>query len=173
MQTTAQKLAKLKTLRDQAGPNVYERVKLACEVRDDEEWVATIGGPDQADEHLADEFLGDLCGAVSFGDLYRIFQAVPDAGEWKTHKWNLRRLYALMKERTPKPEREITERRRATVKDLEEAQEAVKQAEYAAQAARKEADVLREENERLKEKIARLEGRIEEMERQASLRRAS
>lgn len=165
--TTAQKLARLAALRDQAGRTTYDRIRLACEIREDDEWIVQNfrGDPDAAETHLEDEFLADLCGTVSFNDAHRIYSAVPDIADWKACKFNLKSLYALMKERTPQPENEKRERRSVTVNELEEEVDRRKDAEYAAKQARAEADLLRSENVELKLKVSRLEGRIEQLER--------
>lgn len=171
---TAQKLAQLATLRDAAGKSIYERIKLACEIRDDNEWVAQNfkGDLTKAEEHLQEEYLADLCDLITFGEAYRVYQAVPDIGDWQAHKFSLLRLHALMKERTPKVEGEKRTRRGVTLVEYEDLEDKKKDAEFALNKANEEISnlraanaELRAENAELRSKVAHLEGRLAEVER--------
>jgi hypothetical protein len=172
--TTEQKLAKLKTLRDSAGKTTFERIKLACAVYEDRDWVGHFADDAAAEAHLQEEYLADLCGTVSFLDCYRILQAVPQEEDWKRCKFNLRRLYALMEERQPTPKEPRSERRRPMKADDAEAlQEDLKNAEVTIKRREDESRKLYDENEQLRQKVARLEGRIEELERMLQMKRSA
>lgn len=180
-ESTAQRLAKLAGMRDKAGKLTYERVRLAVAVFKDRDWIAVSwqGDPNAAAEHLQDEFLGDLCGAVSFLDLVRVYDLVPAREDWERMKWNLKRLLAEADLRQPKPERQGEPRTRkvVSIKDHEEEIKLRKDAEYQVKRSNElllnkdeQIVALKEEVSRLKQEAAKLTGRIEELERQLRLR---
>lgn len=129
--STAELLAKLATMRDQAGEKMFERIQIACQIYADKIWIVTHfeGDAYAAAEHLERQYLGDLCMAVRFQRLQAIYQKVPDIADWREQKFDLKAINALAEERTPKPDRIKSERKTATVAELEAAKADKEQAE--------------------------------------------
>lgn len=180
---------RLKELAGKAGELAFERVGLAAKLLADVHWLAEefpvgtkeedgkrvrTGGEEAARDYLEQDFFGDLCGALTLGQLLKIYQRFPTLAEWKRHNFHLARLWAaaLEVEAAEKPEPPKSERRKATVAMLEEAEESIQHwravAERQEREAVKASSSLAEIRRKLEEKereIARLQGRIEELER--------
>lgn len=179
--TTASLLAKLADLRNKGGRLAYERVGIAHMIYNDRDWVASLfdGDPVAAAEHIEEEFLGDLCGSLTFSDLLRIREQVPTVEEWEQYRFNLKRLLSLAIDRSRSITGTVTEpgepttRRRATLKDMEEAEGTIKALESS---RKRDLELIVSKDERivsLTEKVSQLEkdnhflrGRIEELQRQ-------
>lgn len=95
MTTAAEILARLDQLRDASGQHIHERVRCAQLLMRDLEWLKQFEGLDGALRYLEDDYFGDLCGAVTITQLFRILEHVPDPDEWKKAKYNLKLLLAV------------------------------------------------------------------------------
>lgn len=149
---------RLINLRNDSGNLLYERLKLARTLLADREWVeaAEHGGGNEsvAIDRLEAEAFADVCGAMSLPQMLEILRAVPQATVWKANKFNLRRMYAEMRERetptpTPTPTQTAPVQDRRDVKIAELKQEL--------QAAREEVKTLRQENSRLHQRLDRIQ----------------
>ena len=162
-------LLTLDQMRGKSGEAVYERVRIACRVFNDDEFRASLNLDDFTaaeflDRRFADlDVMGDTRGI--FNTLRHMLKAFPDVADWKDgdlqglrQKWD-----DLRQEREkedddsePKPKR-----RRATAKALEDAEQRAAEAEA-------EASSLRERVRELERENAILEGRLSELERLAT-----
>lgn len=102
-----QVFAELVDLRNKAGKSVYHRLTLAQRLLTDKDWVRAPehGGGDEsrALDRLEEECFGDLCGALSLPQLLEVLHHVPDEGDWKRNKYNLKRMHEEMKMVTKGP----------------------------------------------------------------------
>ena len=169
--TSAQLLAKLGTLRDKAGPLLYERGQLLLRLERDQTWLTEhFQSYDQAIRALEEDYLGDVCGAVTLREFLIIAEAIPDADEWKACKYNLRALRIVANNRRENARREAEERRKRerqqrnevasdnVIKDRIEASEAVMEKIH------QTAATISEENERLRRENADLRRKNQDLE---------
>jgi DNA repair exonuclease SbcCD ATPase subunit len=170
MKTPQQLLAKLRDLSKSAGENYYERISIADTLLQDKHWLeAEHAGSDfKAAKALEDHYFHDLSGAMGLFDLLHIFRKHPEQKDWEKHGYNLKKMYATLKKTADKAEPP----RRATVAELDAAQEQVKDLQYQLQHQRKlvkehktQGETLSQQVDRLKEENFRLKGRVEELER--------
>lgn len=110
--TINETFAELIELRNQTGKVLFHRINLAKVLLQDHEWVESPsgGGGDEsiAIDRLEEECFGD-CG-YSLPQILEILEEVPQERTWKANKYNLRRMYAEMKERKTIPIRESREK---------------------------------------------------------------
>ena len=140
---SAELLKKLGAMRDRAGNSMFERLGIALELDADLDWIANEfqGDKTKARAFLADEYFADLSGAVPMSELLAMRQQFGEIAVWRTHKFNLQAMRALLRDRDEKPR---TVRRSATIKQLEE---------------------LEEENMRLKAEVTRLQTENQRLQR--------
>jgi hypothetical protein len=187
--TGAQKFAELKNMLNEQGQKILHRLRLAAELLSDAEWLmSTKNDEGAARDLLEDECFGDLCGALTLGQLLRIYQHFPNEADWKESRWNLKslivRVEAIESKGKDKPTRAPIER--VTIKERDElvqerehfkavADNNLRKFETASRevnlAKSKERDYLTEIRELkamlhdLKVENAHLKGRLEELER--------
>lgn len=178
-ETTHQKLARLAQMRDANGPKMVKRIRLAVEIYRDKSWIDLEfnGDAARAAEVLEQDYLGELCGTVSFSKLILLCREFPDLEDWKRCKWNLQRIEAEYEKRKEERdeqtgEKEKRSKRSVTLKQFEEEEKKRKDAEYVAERLKNDVDnkdrliaQLREDNERLRMEVSTLRGRLEELEK--------
>ena len=109
---TKKAFLRLKELRDQAGPKIYERVSEAAKVMADHDWIIEVhcGDDDVAREAVQHEYFPDLGQLISLQTLLNIIKEFPTENEWKDNRYDLGLLKAMYEERhkveKPKPTRE-------------------------------------------------------------------
>ena len=130
---TSEMLAKLKAMASRAGEAIYERATLAAAVLADKQWLNAefSGDYDKAVAFMEDDLFPELSKAFGLVRLLTLAEAFPSAEDWRTHKYNLNRLWAEWESRheSEKDEKK-TERRHATIADLEQRDEKVKDLEF-------------------------------------------
>lgn len=88
---------KLLSLRNAAGSNLYERLKLADRLLADREWVSApdCGGGDigTAVDRLEADCFGDVVGILNLPQLGEILHHFPEEKDWKRLKYNVIKLY--------------------------------------------------------------------------------
>lgn len=169
--TVKSMLAKLKTLANCAGETLHERVRLASAINADREWLeeACNGDEYQAAEILAEHFQ-DVChGRLNMLSLLNLYNKMPDLKDWRKYRFNVMAMLdaiAINEDRVP------SDRRRATIKDIEERDDKIKELEYHVTRDKQELGDKVAEIEKLRVRIgelseenARLRGRIEQMEK--------
>ncbi len=94
--TTKQKLVELKKLAGVAGPNIYQRARIANEVLADKDWIAEQHEGDEfrAIAHLESEFFADLRGYITLGRLRELITAYSEERTWKELRYDLSALEA-------------------------------------------------------------------------------
>lgn len=172
---TTQVIAKLKEMAGKAGEAVYERLKLASQVLDDNAWIAEAHNGDEfaAQKAIEDGCFGDLCGAMTLGELLTVFRAYPSIEAWRPH-FNLKAMMAKYEAaqtqaatEQDKPARTVIKKAdyEAVTRKLEDADYQLKREREALRAKETEVERLRRENEELRIDKARLEGQVKELER--------
>jgi len=177
--TSAQALARLATLSEDAGTNYYERIQLADQLMQDRNWLATNFKSDDyaAAEMLETKYFHDLSGSMTVWMLLHIYRKFPNQADWKAQKYHLRTLYAMCK---PPANTSPTVKRTIKVADYEKVEQQVKETKFQLQQKTKALEVRESELEILKKKVTRLErenaelhGRVNELERILSKKLAS
>lgn len=179
---------RLKELAGKAGELVYERIGIASKLLADAAWIAEefppgfkevdgkrirTGGEEEARDTLEADYFGDLCSALTLGQLLAIYTSFPDIADWRRHNFHLMRLWAEHLEKTGRSKNKDETEPRTRWKELaEQAQEDLAHFKAVAnkqqQDASKLSKTVTELRQELAEKdrvIARLEGRIQELER--------
>lgn len=120
-ESTNTKLARLLELRNKAGNLAFERVKLAVDIFNDKQWVASTCGDDidAAAKILQETYLADLCGAINFFRLVEIMREFPTQKAWEENKYNLTAMSAIIDIRRKQDKPKIT-RTTVTIKMYEE-----------------------------------------------------
>ena len=172
-QTPAQILARLKQLAGEAGERAYERVRLAAALLKDKAWLGEPqfeGDEWKAREHLEQDFFGDLCGSVPLARLLAIYEQFPNVEDWRSARFNLMAMSAMLKKKEGE-EREGHGPRRATLKELEEAQDKAKHFEFMYKQSRddgqskdKRIAELEAGMAKLRDENAELRGRVKQLE---------
>lgn len=94
--------AELVNLRNQAGQNIYQRLKIADQLLSNKDWVEdeTQGGGDisKACDRLEQDCFADLCGVLSLPQMLEIYKHYKSEKTWRDNKYNLRKMYWAMKE---------------------------------------------------------------------------
>lgn len=168
--------ARLGNLAGEAGERAFERVKLAAELLGRREFLEEFQGDDlRARHYLEERFLGDLCGAVSLGQMLAIYARFPDVEQWRARRFQLRRLWAdelearaheQAEKKGPPREKKPREYSRPTVQDILDRDQAIMAKD---QEIQKAAATLERTEKALADKdqeIARLRARVAELERQ-------
>lgn len=159
---TQQIYIELVNLRNQAGTNIYQRLKLADQLLSDRDWVCRPdgGGGDEsrAIDRLEDDCFGDLCGALSLPQMLEVMHATPDEKVWKQNKYNLRKMWQNMKDAqaasrpTSRPQGEVPL-----------PPDPMKVLRNENKELRKEIKVLKEENRKLRKALKRVREDIREL----------
>ncbi len=104
-QNPAHLLARLKSLAEQAGKNVFDRAAVAAQLLADRRWIADTFHGDQgaARDCLQEDYFGDLCGTVTLGQILHIYRKLPAKGQWEDLKFNLMKLLARADEADARP----------------------------------------------------------------------
>lgn len=167
----SQLLVKLGELMNKSGEALYERVKLANQIRSDRVWLeeACAGDELKASEILA-KYFPDVChGRMHMLTLLLVFDKFPKLEQWRERKFNL---IAMLDEIASSTDKEKVERRTAKLADIIERDEKIKELEYKLKRAEKtieerDAEIakLRQELSVMREDNARLEGRLEQLEK--------
>lgn len=123
--------AQLLNMRNEAGAQLFQRLRLAKQLLSDQQWVAEDegGGGDEATalDRLEDECFADICGAMSLPNMMEILERIPTETTWKANKYNLRKMWTELLNRRkaakgPKhaqPEREHKTREERKIEKLE------------------------------------------------------
>ena len=158
MTKTNEALAKLKTMASKAGEALYERIALAAQVLKDREWLdAEFGGDfDNAHEAIEVEYFPEMT-AFGLGKLLDLLETFPTVEAWRTHKFNVQRLWA---ERTEQRQAERGDPKPRTSKTEKIQADADARVEKEVIARSKAEDVARERDAR----VIMLEARIKELE---------
>jgi hypothetical protein len=141
MAESATKLfARLVLIRDKAGAAHFQRVQIAAKLLADKTWVEDEAGgggdEDRALTRLEQDCFGDICGLMSLVQLLELYNGVPDFKDWKTARFNLRRLWADYRaKQNPEPARRTQKGPRrvasyVTPSTFEELSPAMKRHEY-------------------------------------------
>lgn len=148
------------------GPDLYRRVVQAAERLADLDWITRQhgGNPDKARKAIEDDYFPELGLAFPLHRLLVLHREFPEESQWAEWKYDLTDLWAVYEEKV-KGTRPTIVKRRATVKDLEERDEKIKQMEW------KEKDAARRIDEKAKE-IASLSERLEKRKQEARQYRA-
>lgn len=147
-------LLKAGELRGQAGEIAFERITLLNNVFEDREWREDSGQVDDfALAALLDAYVEDLC--LPFLNLRAMREHFPDRKQWKEGK--LASMHKQMIRERSEAEDTKKTRKRAKVKDLEEANRQISQ--------------LSQENEGLKTEVRSLQLRVNELENENTLLR--
>lgn len=92
---------RLMSMRDKAGKDHFERIKLAQALLQDKDWVESESGgggdEDKAITRIEENCFADLCGVMGLPQLVEIYNAYPNVEDWITHKCNLREMWSRMK----------------------------------------------------------------------------
>ena len=170
-------LKRLHELHGQAGPNIYERIRLASELLANRQWVESqhTGDEAKAGDWLQEQYFQDIGGLISVYMMRSMYDALPES-TWKEYKYNLKALRWEYQERTRLADKDSSGnsgRRSVKVADFEKKEQEVKELEYKvkkteeSQASKEE--IIRQQQQeihRLQLENERLKGRIEELERQ-------
>ncbi len=168
MKDYKRKITQLKKLVTEARKNVYQRVKLCCEVFADMEYRGDIGidADDEVAAELEKQFLGDL--GQTFFTLQAVYNHFPSEEQWRdstivelVSAWDQYRREKEGRERKPRAERKAP----VPHKVHEQLEKEKEWAESQVQSLRGETSALHEEVTRLRMENARLQGRIEELEK--------
>jgi hypothetical protein len=96
--TSKQIYVKLLNLRDTSGQQHFDRVTLAAQLLQDQDWVedeAGGGGNENiALNRIEVECFGDICGVVSLVNLLELHRHYPNVADWKRHKFDLKKMWA-------------------------------------------------------------------------------
>src|ERR1035438_4251480 len=97
MNNSGTALARLRVLIGQAGSNYFERISIASDLLDNQEWllVAYQGDAFDAANMLEKLYFHDLCGAMTIWEILHIYQKFPTEKKWEAHKYNLKKMHAL------------------------------------------------------------------------------
>lgn len=94
-------LARLISLRNNAGTNLFLRLKLANQLLSDREWVEdpSGGGGDasRALDRIEEDCFGPEAG-MSLPEMLEVLAAVPQEKVWKQNRYNLKKMWLEMKE---------------------------------------------------------------------------
>lgn len=104
LNSTAKKVARLRSLAGKAGRNIYERCKLASEILRDKDYVAEkYGGYDEAQVTLEDSYFSDLKGFICLERLVAIVRHFEEEQQWRNERYNIRSLNYLFEESQKAP----------------------------------------------------------------------
>lgn len=164
-------LRRLEELFGQAGPNIFERVRLATELLDNRHWLDHSeykGDQAAAAEALQEKFFRDIGKLISIFRLCDVFRRFPEEKEWRALGYDLKAMWFKYQEATStegEKEKPRAQRHTAKLKELEATQEKVTDLEFRLKkadisASDKDAMIvqLRQEVERLKLENAELRG---------------
>lgn len=171
---TNEALAQLKRMATKAGEAIYERAKLAASIMGDTAWIDAefAGDYDAAEAAVEADCFPELSAAFGLSQLLELIATFPAVEEWRQHKFSLPRLWAEFKAKTSKDKPEVV-RRKATVADLEERDEKIKELEWHVKSAH---DTMAERERELSASVARLrmesESEIEKLRRENAELRA-
>lgn len=157
--TSGQKRAELKRLAKAVRENIFEMLRIACELIDDHAYVDEFGGEPKLLDHLEAEEFAHFGGVPKLAAMIRAFRANPKKATWAEYRFNVQAMIDLAT-----PEKQTQQSRtdwKAKALELELTVEA-----QAAQLA--SIGSLNAQIEELKAENNRLRGRIEQMERRAS-----
>ena len=108
--TGEQAFAKLEQLRDKAGAQHYERVKLAVLCLEDKAWVAANGGDITTVWHkLEDEVLADICGDgdMPLHTLTAIYRRFPRLEQWQQYKFSFAKMADVIAKENRRPTQRV------------------------------------------------------------------
>lgn len=155
--TSGQKRAELRRLSKASQQNIFDMLRLACELIDDHAYVDQFGGEPQLVEQMEAEEFSHFGGVPKLGLMLRAFRANPKLATWKENKFNVQVMIDLAK---PPKEKNETTRTDWKAKCAElELQNDQLNAQLSSVAT------LNAQIEELKAENNRLRGRIEQMER--------
>ncbi len=164
--TESQILADLRELTEAVGSNHYQRIKLADQLMQRREWIASSfkGDDYRAAEMLEEEFFHDLSGAMTIWNLLTIYRKFPLEKDWKAKQYNLRMLLSACK---PPVSEKAGKQERKSVKyaEFEATQQRAKEAEFQLKRKEKEIESYRLRVTELEQENSRLHGRVEQLER--------
>lgn len=141
----------------QGTRNLHDLVMQAAKIWYDPEFHAwrNLSTLDAVEEYLSGH-LSRVLHNVTVAEVLALAAMFPHANQWGTA--SLAEMIEQATQKTSPAEPAVTPRRRATLKDLE-------QAEAERHFAEQQRDKYQQENERLREEIARLRARLEELQR--------
>jgi peptidoglycan hydrolase CwlO-like protein len=156
-----EKQVRLANLSTVAHSNIIERVMLADDLLRDGDWLATqfAGDEEKARDALQDLYFGDLCQLMTLGQLIEVLHTFPDEGEWKKRRYSLKRLWADYKE-SKKTDKEPTERKTATVKDVEERDQKILELEYRLKKAQEQNEMIHADYSRARSEVEELRAEL-------------
>jgi len=99
---TLEILAELQAKLGEAGKAVFQRLGLAIELLQDDEWIAEQGSLTDAYNFLQKEYFGDICVAAKIETLLEVRKEFPTEKEWEDRKWDLQTMRAELYERRRK-----------------------------------------------------------------------
>lgn len=160
-------LAQLISLRNDAGSNLYHRLKLADQLLSDKDWVEdpSGGGGDAswALDRLEEDCFGPEAG-MSLPEMLEVLTAVPQESVWKQNRYNLKKMWLEMRERQDASRRVAAPRGESAPKVLPSAKEGPSPTQDAGVEVKLQD--LREENQQLKESLKEAHKRIKEQDRE-------
>lgn len=108
MKTTSQKHAELRKISKQAKDNIYDMLKLACQITEDHEYVDEKFGSEAAlIEEMEKKEFSHFGGVPTLGMMLMAWRANPGKKTWAEHKFNVQVMIDLA---TPEPEKATTPR---------------------------------------------------------------
>ncbi len=167
-----EKFSRLQVLSNEAGPALFERIKIASEIMSDTGYIEARYANDEeaCSEELGRKYFLDLAGLMSVWQLVEVFRAFPNEEIWKEDSYNLKVLRDRYLANREKPTG--GGRRSAKIEDIKERDEKIEELKYnikrfeeTSKREEKEITRLKEENIKLREENALLRGRIGELER--------
>ena len=168
MKTWKQSLDQLKKLRDACGSNIFQAAKIAVKLVKDTDFIAEYGEGDEftANEKLFNECFPHLNGIISLLELLRLIEAYPSESKWQEYHYNLVAMVELYNDQHKDDEdKEKRTVKRATLAQLQEANDRIAALESFNKERQSNIDALRTENEKLKVEVAKLQGQLEELRR--------
>ena len=163
---SAEKVARLKAMARKAGKAIYDRTKMASEVLADKAWLDSehLGDYDKALACLQEECFPELSKAFSLGRLLALYATFPDHAFWARCRYNLMALWAEYEDRQAEGRPEPVERRHATLAQLEERDEKIKELEWQLKTSVESAKTAIADMERLRTENAELRGQLKQLQ---------
>lgn len=94
----------LKQLSVAVKENIFEMLRMACEVLDDHDYCDRFGGQDKVLDSLEKEEFSHFGGAPSLSTMVQAFRKNSSLETWKEYKFNIRAMIELA---NPREEREV------------------------------------------------------------------
>lgn len=152
-------LARLISLRNNAGGNLYLRLKLADGLLSDREWVEDPSGGGGDASRAIDRIEADCFGpeaGMSLPEMLEVLVAVPQETVWKQNRYNLRKMLDEVRERKE------AARRTAPSPKAKQTEPAATKATSAFSDRDLEMDQMEGENKGLKQEVSDLKDQLKE-----------